>query len=387
MKIIHLADLHLGKYFNGVSLLEDQSYILDKVLKIIEKENPDVVIMAGDIYDRSVPREDAVKVYNKFITKASKLSKNNLIIAGNHDSAERLSVLNSLLKGHGLIIEGNVKDPLRMITIDHKDGPVDFYFFPYKDTSVLKAIFDLKDVKGDSNVYEKIIERSLIDNDHRKVMIYHGFVLPSSDEAKEDIATSDSERFLSVGGHEYIKASVFNDFDYVALGHLHKPQWVVENKIRYSGSILKYSFSEKNHKKSISIIELGNDGSVLLREEPLVPLRDVIEIEGSFTDLMNEVHLESTDDFVKVSLLGDEEILDPMNRLRNVYPNVIELERKREIRGVTTDSVDSLSIKNKDVRKLFTDFYKEKNGKEMEKETSKMFDEILKELGGQNEAY
>ena len=387
MKIIHLADLHLGKYFNGVSLLEDQSYILKEILKIIEKEKPDVVIMAGDIYDRSVPREDAVKVYNEFITKASKLTKNNLIIAGNHDSAERLSVLNSLLEGHGLIIEGNVESPLKHITIEDKYGPVDFYFFPYKDTGILKAIYDIKNIKGDSNVYDKIIEKSLIKNDHRKVMIYHGFVLPSSDKEKDHIEESDSERFLSVGGHEYIKAKVFKDFNYVALGHLHKPQWVVKDKIRYSGSILKYSFSEKNHSKSISIVDLGLDGKVEVREVPLKPLRDVIEIEGSFTDLMNEKVLKGCEDFIKVNLIGDEEILDPMNRLRSIYPNVIELERKREIKEVNTENIDTVSIKNKDVRKLFKDFYKEKNGKDMEEATNNVFDEILKEIGGENEAY
>ncbi len=362
MKIIHLADLHIGRCFNGVSLLEDQKEILKTILDTMVVESPDLVIVAGDIYDRSIPREDAVKVCDWFFTELVRLGKNNILITGNHDSHQRVGFLSSLLEEKGLFLEHQVKNPLRCITLEDEFGPVEFYLFPYRDTANLKVIFGLETLKDDTEIYETIFRESLRDNSNRKVLVYHGFVAGS---AKEDVVESESERTISVGGHDFIRIEAFKDFDYVALGHLHKPQWVVDGKIRYSGSPLKYSFSEENHAKSISLVHMDGEGKVTVREIPLLGNRDVVTIQGSFHDVMNLDYGGNKEDYLRVLLTDTEEIMEPMMRLRTRFPNILELQRQRDKEEILNNYSEYEILDSKDMASLFKDFYKLKNETDM----------------------
>lgn len=379
MKIIHLADLHIGKYFNGISLLEDQKEMLSTLLQVIRQEKPQVVIIAGDIYDRSIPREDAVKVYDRFLTELSRLELKTLLITGNHDSHERVGFLNTLLEDKGLLVEGNVQRPLRCITLKDEFGPVEFYLFPYRDTANLKTIYELETFREDSKVYARIFTESVKKNSHRKVLVYHGFVAGSS---REEMVESTSERILSVGGHDFIPRDVFAPFHYVALGHLHSPQWVQPGKIRYAGSPMKYSFSEEKHTKSISVIDLNESGQVSLTEIPLVPKKDVVTLEGTFNELMNLEYPGNPEDYIRVVLKDKEEILEPMMRLRTKFPNILELSRERDREEILNNYSDFSILQSSDMAKLFTDFYQLKNDREIPEEHLALLKEFVRELEG-----
>lgn len=379
MKIIHLADLHIGKYFNGISLLEDQKEMLSTLLQVIRQEKPQVVIIAGDIYDRSIPREDAVKVYDRFLTELSRLELKTLLITGNHDSHERVGFLNTLLEDKGLLVEGNVQRPLRCITLKDEFGPVEFYLFPYRDTANLKTIYELETFREDNKVYARIFTESVKKNNHRKVLVYHGFVAGSS---REEMVESTSERILSVGGHDFIPRDVFAPFHYVALGHLHSPQWVQPGKIRYAGSPMKYSFSEEKHKKSISVIDLNEAGQVSLTEIPLVPKKDVVTLEGTFNELMNLEYPGNPEDYIRVVLKDKEEILEPMMRLRTKFPNILELSRERDREEILNNYSDFSILQSSDMAKLFTDFYQLKNDREIPEEHLALLKEFVRELEG-----
>lgn len=381
MKILHVADLHIGRYFNGVSLLADQKAMLGEMINVIKEEDPQVVIIAGDIYDRSIPREDAVKVNDEFLTELVKLGKKNILITGNHDSHERVGFLSSLLEDKGLMVENNVKRPLRCITLKDEFGPVEIYLFPYRDTANLKTIYELETFRDDTLVYERIFKESVKKNSNRKILVYHGFVAGRS---KEEVSESESERILSVGGHDYIRTHVFEPFNYVALGHLHNPQWVVEGKIRYSGSPMKYSFSEENHKKSISIIELTENGTVELKEIPLMPKKDVVTVQGTFNEIMNMDYPGNPEDYMRVILKDTEEILEPMMRLRVKFPNILELQRERDQNKILNEYKDYSIIQKKDMTKLFKDFYKLKNDRDIEDAHLDLIRELVEAVEGGN---
>lgn len=381
MKILHVADLHIGRYFNGVSLLSDQKEMLNQILNVIKEEDPQVVIIAGDIYDRSIPREDAVKVNDGFLTELVKLGKKNILITGNHDSHERVGFLNALLEDKGLMVENNVRRPLRCITLKDEHGPVEIYLFPYRDTANLKTIYELETFRDDTLVYERIFKESVKKNSNRKILVYHGFVAGSS---KEEVVESESERILSVGGHDYIRTNVFEPFNYVALGHLHKPQWVVEGKIRYSGSPMKYSFSEENHKKSISIIEMNEEGKIELKEIPLMSKKDVVTLSGTFNEIMNLDYQGNPEDYIRVILKDAEEILEPMMRLRVKFPNILELQRERDQSKILNEYKDYSIIQKKDITKLFKDFYKLKNDRDIDDDNLDVIRELVEAMEGGN---
>lgn len=379
MKLLHLADLHIGRYFNGLSLLEDQKEMLNQIIRIIKEEDPQVVIIAGDIYDRSIPREDAVKANDGFLTELVKLGKKNILITGNHDSHERVGFLSSLLEDRGLMVENNVRRPLRCLTLKDEFGPVEIYLFPYRDTANLKTIYELETFRDDTLVYERIFKESVRKNSNRKILVYHGFVAGT---AREEVEESESERILSVGGHDFIKTNVFEPFNYVALGHLHKPQWVVEGKIRYSGSPMKYSFSEEKHKKSISVIDLAEDGSVSLKEIPLVHKKDVVTIQGTFSEIMNMEYEGNPEDYIRVILKDREEILEPMMRLRTKFPNILELQRERDQKEILNNYSDYSIIQKKDMTKLFKDFYRLKNDRDIPEENLKIIKDLVETMEG-----
>lgn len=325
MKLIHLSDLHLGKRFREKSLIEDQRHILSQILKITEEEKPDGVIIAGDIYDRPVPPVEAVLLLDDFLVRLSEACRNIFIISGNHDSAERLSFGSRLMDKSGVHVASVYEGSMKRVVLEDGSGPVNIWMLPFVRPIHVKAFFEEVDRGDYTGALKKVIEAEEINREERNLLIAHQFVTGAVRPESEDIP---------VGGLDSVDGEVFRDFDYVALGHLHRAQAV--GRIRYCGTPLKYSFSEADDEKSVLVVELGNKSadteggeSVLsVRTRPLLPLHEVRIRRGSFDELMNEAaHLaeEEKTAFLRAELTDEEYIPDGIQRLRSAYPNVLEV--------------------------------------------------------------
>ncbi|KAF5064679.1 Nuclease SbcCD subunit D [anaerobic digester metagenome] len=375
MKFIHLGDLHIGRTFEMRSMLEDQAFVLEQVLKLAQDRNPDFVLIAGDIYDRSVPREEAIAVYDDFITRLV-LDHNIPVyaISGNHDSSRRLEGMGSLLKRSGYHICGSLKNPLERITLHDEHGPVDLYLMPYKDMHGARAIFEITDTRDHTETVRQMLTCVPAD-DHRKILAAHHYFGVNGQSPEE----SESERRISIGGEDVIDHSVLDPFQYVALGHLHKPQKVGRDCVRYAGSLLKYSASEADHKKSITWVEMDQDGQCRIELVPVRLLRDLKKIQGTFAELMQTGFLEKKDDFLAVTLTDAERVDQAFARLSQLYPNIISLAYSR-LESDYELRVDQEAIRKADTRKLFADFFHDKNQRDMTEDEQTFMDDIFREM-------
>ncbi|KMT23343.1 exonuclease SbcCD subunit D [Clostridium cylindrosporum] len=368
MKLIHTGDLHIGKIIHEFSMLEDQRFALNNLIELIKEEKPDVLVIAGDLYDRSVPPADAVEVLSDFFTKVIKETNTKIMtIAGNHDSSERLSFLQRVLEGEGLYIEGAFSGDVKKVTLSDESGEVDFYLLPYTDPSEVRKLYKRSDVKSHEDALKCIIDN--INIDKRSVLIAHAFVGASSMEV------CDSERPLNIGNAEIVSPIIFKDFTYTALGHLHRPQRAGSDNIRYSGSLLKYSVSEAKQDKSVSIVTIDGDGKVEVTLKKLSLKRDLRVIRGYLNDLIDpdSYEGENLDDYIFAELLDEGELIDPIGSLRGVYNNVLGL--KKVSKGKSDVSLDSArNYREKGIDELFIDFYLEFN----EEIDDKRKDEMLK---------
>ncbi len=396
MKIIHTGDWHIGKVVNEMTLIEDQIYILDRLIEILEEEVPDALIIAGDLYDRSVPPARAVEVLDSYLSKiVLELKIPILSIAGNHDSGERLDFGSGILKSKGLHIEGVLKSEVRRVALEDKWGQVDFYLIPYADPSIARHVYEDEEIKTHEDAMKKIIEEinSKRDKERRAVIVAHGYVTFMGEEAMEgksreelieesSLEISDSERPLSIGGTDLISGKLFKGFNYVALGHLHGPQKVGSNRIRYAGSLLKYSFSEERQKKSITIVNLDEEGEVDIQLKPLCPRRDMRTISGTLDYLISkECYKDSnTEDYVFALLEDDGEIYEPMSKLRSVYPNAMGVRRAHtttlENRQINLTS----DYRNKSKVELFKDFYENVTQKEFSEDREEVIKRIIEKV-------
>lgn len=400
MKIIHTSDWHIGKIVNEFSMLEDQKYILNELLKLIDKEKPDVLIIAGDIYDRSIPPVEAVELLDEVFKKI--LIDNNVkivAIAGNHDSAERVSFGNEILEKQGLYISGLIEDNIKKISLSNGEEKVNFYLIPYVDPVVLRKKFEKPEIKNHNDAMKEIVSKieEGMDTNEINVAIAHGYVTLKREEALEceeenkyelaEIETSDSERPLSIGGTDLISGEIFKNFDYVALGHLHGRQKVGKDTIRYSGSLLKYSFSEINHKKGVTIVEFNKDKEVTVRQEELKPLRNMRIIRGPLEELIKSAKEDEKDkdDYIQAILTDEGELMDPIGKLRAVYPNVMLL--RREVNNSEKDSVTAASgeYKSKSELDLFKEYYDRLGSGEFTEEKENLIKEVIKEVLGKEE--
>ena len=290
MKIFHTGDWHIGKSVNGFYMTEDQEFIMEQFYDAIEKEKPDVVLIAGDLYDRSVPPVQAVELLNKVLGKIVRELKTPVIaLAGNHDSNERIDFVSELLRDSGLYISGSLRKEIDKITIEDEHGPVNFYPIPYADPPIVRDLFEDESIKNHDDAMKKTISSiSCINKEERNIAIAHGYVtyIKNDDEVAVDLEESDSEKPLSIGGTEHINAAYFDPFNYTALGHLHGPQKVGSDKIRYSGSLLKYSFSETKQRKGITIVNLNQNGEVEIDFREFKPRRDFRIITGELKELI-----------------------------------------------------------------------------------------------------
>ncbi|WP_141432378.1 exonuclease SbcCD subunit D [Bacillus sp. 03113] len=353
MKFIHTADWHLGKLVHGVYMTEDQRFLLDQFLDLVEKEQPDAVVIAGDLFDRSVPPTDAIDLLNEILFKINVELKIPIIaISGNHDSPERLSFGSSWYRHSKFFLSGKLSNLFHPIQLEG----VNFYLVPYAEPGMVRSILHDDTIHTHHDAMKAIvgkIEEQLNPNEPN-VLVGHAFVTGGK--------TSDSERILSVGGSGSVDADIFDPFSYVALGHLHSPDAIKHNKIKYAGSLLKYSFSEVKQKKSVSIIEIEQNGEFHQRLHSFTPKQDMREIEGYLEEILDPsfYHKQAVDDYLKITLLDDGALLDPIYKLRQIYPNVLHLERK--INLVDTKQKQAFNIikeaKKTDLE-LFELFYKE----------------------------
>ena len=372
MKIIHTGDWHIGKIVNEFSMIDDQRYILNELIKLINLEKPDVLIIAGDIYDRSIPPVEAVDLLNEVFSKILIDNKVKIVaISGNHDSGERVSFGSKILEKEGLYIQGIIEDEIKSIRIDDEEGNVNFYMIPYVDPAILRRKFNNPEIRNHNDAMKAVINRikpSLNENE-RNIVVTHGYVTykRKDDIDKDgenlyelaDLEVSDSERPLSIGGTDLIDSDNFDCFDYVALGHLHGRQKVGREEIRYSGSLMKYSFSEINHKKGVVIIEIDGNKKINIRQEELRPKRNMRIIKGPLDELI-KAGLEdcsNREDYIQAILTDEGEIIDPIGKLRSVYPNIMILKREEKKDIGTSLTAASKGYKSKTELELFEEYY------------------------------
>lgn len=378
MKIIHLADLHIGKRVNEFSMIDDQKYILNQILEIIDKEKPDAVIIAGDVYDKQVPSIEAVELLDSFISDISKRKTTTFIISGNHDSAERLAFGSSLMAMGKIYISPVYNGKISKYTLKNDFGSANFYLLPFVKPSHVKRFFPDKKIESYTDAIKVVVDNLKLDTSEINILIAHQFVTGASRTESEEI---------SVGGLDNVDASVFEDFDYVALGHIHRPQKIGTERIRYCGTPLKYSFSEVNDAKSVSIIEINSKEDFNLRMIPLIPKRDMRKIRGTYEELTTKTSYENTntDDYIHVTLTDEFNVADAIQKLRVIYKNIMKLEydnmRTRESRKI---NLDDMVIENKNPLEIFSEFYKLQNNKEMNDEQKEIIKKIMEEVWEEN---
>ena len=388
MKIVHTGDWHIGKIVNEYSMIEDQKYYLDKLVELLREKEAEALIISGDIYDRSVPPAEAVELLDTIFSKIIlELKIPVLAIAGNHDSAERLSFGNKLLRDKGLYIEGNFNGEVKKVTLKDNDGSVNFYLLPYIDPAQARILYENPEIKTHDDMMREIVSRIYenLDIDERNILIAHGYVSYSYEdkEHRGGLEVCDSERPLSIGGTDIVDGSIFEKFDYVALGHIHGPQKVGSNKIRYSGSLLKYSISEWKQKKSIPVIDINKDKNLKVELIEIKPLRDLRVIRGPIDELLNRENHQGTNlnDYVFAEITDEGEILDAISKLRAVFPNIMGLRMVNTSLGIENSKTSAGdNFREKSLDELFGEFYIDLKGKEMDEARNSEVIKILEEL-------
>ncbi|MDB2093916.1 exonuclease SbcCD subunit D [Clostridium paraputrificum] len=395
MKIIHTGDWHIGKIVNEFSMIDDQRYILNELIKLINLEKPDVLIIAGDIYDRSIPPVEAVDLLNEVFSKILIDNKVKIVaISGNHDSGERVSFGSKILEKEGLYIQGIIEYEIKSIRIDDEEGNVNFYMIPYVDPAILRRKFNNPEIRNHNDAMKAVINRikpSLNENE-RNIVVTHGYVTYKRKDAIDkdgenlyelaDLEVSDSERPLSIGGTDLIDSDNFDCFDYVALGHLHGRQKVGREEIRYSGSLMKYSFSEINHKKGVVIIEIDGNKKINIRQEELRPKRNMRIIKGPLDELI-KAGLEdcsNREDYIQAILTDEGEIIDPIGKLRSAYPNIMILKREEKKDIGTSLTAASKGYKSKTELELFEEYYDRLGSGEFTEEKKEVIRNVVNEV-------
>lgn len=373
MKLIHLSDLHLGKRVNGFSMLEDQSHVLTQILEIIRREQPAAILLAGDIYDKSIPSVEAVRLFDGFLRSMAELCPCVIIISGNHDSAERLGFASDLLERSGVYVTQGYEGHTKPVTLTDEFGPVDFFPLPFFKPVQVRSFFP--EAQTYTDAVQAAVSEMQLDPTHRSVLIAHQFVTGS--------VSCESEE-LSVGGTDQVDAAVFEGFDYVALGHLHGPQ-NVSPRIRYCGSPLKYSFSEEHHEKSVTVVDLTGEGEPIVRTVPLEPLRDFRTIRGTYLaltalDFYRELNRE---DYYRVILTDEQDIPEAIGRLRAVYPNLMTLSYDNQRTRLSGEVQAAEAVEEKSPEELFALFYEQQNGCPMSEEQTSLIAELIREMEGQ----
>lgn len=373
MKLIHLSDLHLGKKVNEFSMIEDQKYILLEILKIIKEEKIEAVIIAGDVYDKPIPPIEAIELFENFLLDLAKLKKQVYIISGNHDSSERLSFGSSFFKESKIYFSSVFNGKITKITQKDEYGDVNIYLLPFLKPQQVLKYYENEKIENYTDACRVIIDDLKIDKNSRNIMVAHQFITGA--------ITSDSEN-ISVGGSDNVDVNIFYDFDYVALGHLHRPQKIKKETIRYSGTPLKYSFSEANHKNTLPIINLNEKGNVEIEFIELNPLRDLVEIKGKYELLTSKKYLDNLklDNYYHITLLDEDDIPDVVGKLRVYYPNVMKVDYDNKRTRMDNNFEEIQNIEKKSPLELFKEFYELQNNIELDVQKEEYLKRIIEDI-------
>lgn len=376
MKLIHLSDLHLGKRVNEFSMLEDQEYILTKIINIIDEQNPQGVIIAGDVYDKSVPSAEAVELFDNFLFRLSKRNLRVFVISGNHDSAERIAFGGRIMNKSRIYMSPVYNGKVAPITVADDHGAVNIYMLPFVKPANVRRFYPEKEIVSYTDAIKIAVDEMHIDKSQRNILVTHQFVTGALRTESEDI---------SVGGADNVDVCAFDGFDYVALGHIHRSQKCGSEYIRYSGTPLKYSFSEAKDHKSVTVLDIREKGNIELSFIPLTPKRDMVEIKGKYDEIMLRSFYEGTnygEDYMHITLTDEEDIPDVLTKLRVVYKNIMKLDydnmrtrHSAEINGAT-------DVKSKSPFEHFSDFYEQQNGQKMSKEQSDFMIDLIEQIWG-----
>lgn len=382
MKLIHLSDLHIGKRVYGFSMLEDQKYILQQILQIIKKENADGVLIAGDLYDKGIPPAEAVQVFDKFLTQLAELDIPIIAISGNHDSPERIAFGATLLQGRNVYLSPVYDGNVRTVTLEDSYGEVNIYMLPFLKPSIVRHGLEEKyqkplQIESYQEAVETAIKEMNVDTTKRNVLVAHQFVTGAKQCESEE---------LQIGGVDQISVDTFEDFDYVALGHLHSPQKVGRDTVRYCGTPLKYSFSEADHKKSVTVVTLLEKGQVEINSIPLEPFRDMRKIKGTYLEVTSKPFYEkfNQQDYVQITLTDEEDIPDGLQKLRIFYPNLMCMDYDNKRTKHTQEITVTEEVEQKSEIELFEELFVLQNNQpmsEVQREFAKNLIEELREGG------
>ena len=373
MKFVHLSDLHLGKRVNEFSMLEDQRYILLRILQIIGDERPDAVIIAGDVYDKSIPPAEAVTLFDEFLVRLAGMKQQVFVISGNHDSAERIAFGGRLMDASGIHMAPVFSGRTDPFVMNDKYGEIRIYMLPFIKPTDVRHAYPGENADTYTEALHTAISHMNVDPSVRNILAAHQFVTGAARSESEDV---------SVGGMDNVDVSVFGMFDYVALGHIHGPQHISRETIRYCGTPLKYSFSEKDHQKSVTIVTMEGKGKTEIRTVPLEPLHDMREIRGTYNELTLKANYEgtATDDYLHVILTDEDDVPDALTRLRTVYPNIMKLDYDNTRTRNTGCMTISEEIKQKSEIELFELFYEKQNGRRMSEEQRQFSEHLLEKI-------
>lgn len=377
MKIMHLSDLHIGKKVNEYSMLQDQIYILKEILQIIDDEKVETVIIAGDVYDRSLPPNEALELFDEFLYQLSSRNVNVFVISGNHDSPERISYGGRMMTENRIFLspvyDGNVKP----ITLNDDYGEVNFYLLPFVRPADIRRYFPDENIENYTDAVKVAIDNMNVDFNERNILVTHQFVTGAELSESEDII---------VGGTDNVSGEVFDGFDYVALGHIHREQTVGKDNIRYCGTPLKYSFSEAKNIKSVTILDFNDKGNIEYSKIPLTPFRDMREIRGTYYELTLKSSYESTntEDYLHITLTDEEDIPDAIGKLRSIYPNIMKLDYDN-LRTRGSGTVDAIeNIESKSPFELFADLFKQQNNQDMSEEQEEIMRNLIDKIWEEN---
>ena len=380
MKLFHLSDLHIGKRVNEFSMLEDQKYILRQILKAAKEYQPDGIILAGDIYDKPVPAAEAVQVFDDFLTSLSEMKLPVFMISGNHDSAERVSYGGRLMKKSGIYVAPVYEGKTEKVELKDDYGKVCIHLLPFIKPAAVRHAFEGGEYEKEAETvcdYQSAVKMAVshmeVEEGARNVLVAHQFVTGAMRCESEEV---------SVGGLDNVDASVFDDFDYVALGHIHSPQAVGKEQVRYCGTPLKYSFSEAGQEKSITVVELKEKGNTQITFIPLQPLRDMRKIRGSYMEVTARSFYEndSCDDYLHVTLTDEEDILDGLQKLRVIYPNIMQLEYDNRRTRENMELTGAQAVEKKSEMELFMEFYELQNNQSMSQVQEEFVRNIIQEV-------
>jgi exonuclease SbcD len=377
MKFVHLSDLHLGKRVNGYSMIEDQKYILLKILNVIDEQKAEAVVIAGDVYDKPIPPTEAVQLFDDFLFRLVERNLQILVISGNHDSPERIAFGSRFMDKSGVHMSQVYNGKNDLVELNDKYGKVNFYMLPFVKPSNVRRFFEDEEINTYTDAVRVAVSHMNVNKKARNVIITHQFVTGAQRSESETIA---------VGGTDNVDSYVFDDFDYVALGHIHGPQNVGKNTVRYCGTPLKYSFSEISHKKSVTVVEMKEKGNVKVSTVELTPKLDMREIKGTYEELTFKKNYENTntEDYLHIILTDEEDVADAVAKLRCVYPNLMKLDYDNTRTRNSLALTQAEETEKKTDTELLSEFFEKQNGKPLSDEqleyAANLFEQIKEEF-------